>query len=140
MGSRGDQIKQTGVNSSGKFIEVRNIRPDRHWNPKIDAVQSRRDHCKKRSKDRKPSRLWRRYNAVKRKMERKRSNQLKDFQHKTAKKLVENTKAGTIIIGDLSVKEMPKSQSATRQMYRSTQGAGYLARFAGFLTYKAILA
>ena len=80
------------------------------------------------------------YNAVKRKMERKRSNQLKDFQHKTAKKLVENTKAGTIIIGDLSVKEMPKSQSATRQMYRSTQGAGYLARFAGFLTYKAILA
>jgi len=73
-------------------------------------------------------------------MERTRSNQLKDFQHKTAKELVENTKAGTIIIGDLSVKEMPKSQSATRQMYRSTQGAGYLARFAGFLTYKAILA
>jgi putative transposase len=133
-------IKQTAVNSQGKFVEVRNIRPDRYWNPKIDAVQSRRDHCRKKSKDRKPSRRWKRYNAVKKKMEQKRGNQFKDFQHKVSKKLVENTKAGTIIIGDLSVKKMPKSRSATRQMNRSTQGTGYLARFAGFLTYKAILA
>jgi len=132
-------IKQTAVNSQGKFIEVQNIRPDRYWNPKIDAVQSRRDHCKK-VKGKKPSRRWVRYNATKRKMERKRSNQLKDFQHKVSKTLVENTRAGTIIIGDLSVKKMPKSRSATRQMNRSTQGAGFLARFAGFLTYKGILA
>jgi len=133
-------IKQTAVNSQGKFIEVQNSRPDRYWNPKIEAVQARRDHCRKKSKDPKPSRRWIRYNAAKRTMERKRSNQLNDFQHKQSKKLVENTKAGTIIIGDLSVKKMPKSKSATRQMNRSTQGTGYLARFAGFLTYKAILA
>ncbi|MGB4757004.1 MAG: hypothetical protein WBH15_03855 [Candidatus Methanoculleus thermohydrogenotrophicum] len=102
-------------------------------------MQSRRDHCKKKSKDQKSSRRWRRYNAVKQKMERKQSNQFKDFQHKVSRKLVVNTRAGTIIIGNLSVKKMPKSQSATRQMNRSTQGAGYLARFAGFLTYKATL-
>lgn len=131
--------KQTAVNSQGKFIEVQNIRPDRYWNPKIAAVQSRRDHCKK-SKGQKPSRRWIRYNEVKKKMERKRSNQLKDFQHKVSKHLVDNTRAGTIIVGDLSVKKMPKSKSASRSLNRSTQGTGYLARFAGFLTYKAILA
>nr|WP_303714180.1 transposase [Methanoculleus marisnigri] len=132
-------IKQTAVNSQGKFIEVKNIRPDRYWNPKIDAVQSRRDHCKK-VKGKKPSRRWISYNTTKRKMERKRSDQIKDFQHKVSKNLVENTRAGTIIIGDLSVKKMPKSRSATRQTNRSTQGTGHLARFAGFLTYKGILA
>ncbi|KUK61707.1 MAG: Transposase [Methanoculleus marisnigri] len=132
-------IKQTAVNSQGKFIEVKNIRPDRYWNPKIDAVQSRRDHCKK-VKGKKPSRRWISYNTTKRKMERKRSDQIKDFQHKVSKNLVENTRAGTIVIGDLSVKKMPKSRSATRQTNRSTQGTGHLARFAGFLTYKGILA
>ncbi|MDG6251516.1 transposase [Methanocalculus sp.] len=132
-------IKQTAVNSQGKFIEVQNIRPDRYWNKKIDTVQSKRDHCKK-IKGKQPSRRWKRYNAVKRKMEKKKSNQLKDFQHKVSKKLVENTKAGTIIIGDLPVKKMPRSKTATKPMNRSTQGTGYLARFAGFLTYKAILA
>ena len=92
--------KHVAVNSAGKFIGVTNARPDKYWNNKIDAMQSQRDHCKK-VKNQRPSRRWRRYNAAKRKMERKRSNQIKDIQHKLSKKLVENTKATTIVVGDL---------------------------------------
>jgi putative transposase len=36
-------------------------------------------------------------------MSRKKANQVKDFQHKLSKTMVENTKAKTIIVGDLSV-------------------------------------
>ena len=42
-----------------------------------------------------------------------------------------------MVVGDLDVKSMPQSERANRKMNRSTQGTGYLARFTGFLTYKA---
>jgi len=126
--------KHVAVNSAGKFLEVPNARPDRYWNPKIDAVQSRRDHCKKKS------RKWQRLNRAKRTMERKRSNQLKDFQHKLSRKLIENTRAATILVGDLSVKQMPKSKQATPGLNRATQNTGALSRFIGLVTYKAALA
>jgi len=126
--------QHVAVNSHGKFLEVRNARPDRYWNPKIDAVQARRDHCKRKS------RQWKRLNRAKRTMERKRSNQLRDFQHKLSRKLIENTRAATILVGDLSVKQMPKSKQATPGLNRATQNAGHLSRFIGLLTYKAALA
>jgi len=126
--------KRVGVNSHGKFLDVRNARPDRYWNPKIDAVQSRRDHCKKKS------RKWKTFNHSKRTMERKRSNQLNDVQHKVSRNLVRNTRAATIVVGDLSVKQMPTSKQATPGLNRSTQNAGHLSRFIGLVTYKATLA
>jgi putative transposase len=131
--------KHVGVNSVGKFIEVANARPDKYWNTKIDAVTSRRDHCRKpdRKTRQHPSRRWLRYNTTKRTMERKRSNQIKDFQHKLTNKLIKNTKSNTIIVGDLSVKQMPNSKQANRGLNRATQNTGYLGRFIRFLTYKA---
>jgi putative transposase len=131
--------KQTAVNLAGKFFEKKNIRPDLYWNKRIDKITSRRDHCIKHTKtnSRPSSRQWIHLNNIKRKFERKRSNQILDFQHKTSKMIVENTRANTIIVGDLDVKSMPQSEKANRRLNRSTQGTGYLARFAGFLTYKA---
>jgi len=127
----------TAVNMHGKFLEVKNPRPDKYWQPKIQQVQSKRDHCKK------GSRKWRWYHAKLRKMQRKLSNQIKDFQHKLSKKLVENTKANTIIIGNLSVKEMAQSDKTPKYMKnglnRATQNNGYLSRFARYLAYKARL-
>ncbi len=40
----------------------------------------------------------------------KKSNQLRDFQHKLSKKMVNNTKANTIIVGNLKVKNMAQSK------------------------------
>jgi putative transposase len=128
----------TAVNSQGKFLEVENPRTDKYWQPKVEDVQSKRDHC------RKVSRKWDRYNHKKRKMEKKRDNQMRDLQHKQSRKLVDNTKANTIVIGDLSVKSMPQSDRIPKRMKkglnRTTQNCGYLSRFAGYLAYKAELA
>ena len=68
-------------------------------------MQSKRDHCKKYSKK------WKGYNRKLSSMKRKCVNQMKDFQHKISKQIIENTKANTIIVGDLKVKEMGNSES-----------------------------
>ncbi len=79
-------------------------------------------------------------------MKRKQANQLKDFQHWLSKQVVENTKANTIIIGKLAVKEMAKKKKGTgnakktkakKTLNHSVQNTGFMLRFAEFLTYKA---
>jgi putative transposase len=76
-------------------------------------------------------------------MAKKKSNQLKDFQHKLSKKMVNNTKANIIIFGDLKVKNMAQSKKQKdkrkKAQNRSTQNQGYLSRFIGFFAYKAEL-
>lgn len=136
--------KQTGVNLEGKYIEIKNIRPDLYWKEKISSLQSRRDHCKKkdgRKKNcRKSSKRWVQLDNLKKKCERRSRNQILDFQHKISKMIVNNTKANMIFIGDLSVKDMSQSEQANRSLNRGTQNTGYLGRMAQFLIYKATLA
>jgi putative transposase len=133
----------TCINLKGKIHEVISPRPDKYWQPKIDKIKSRRDHCKGQKKGSKKSRRYLKLHRNYRKMERKKSNQLKDFQHKLSKKMVNNTKANTIIIGKLDVKNMAQSKKLKgkkkRAVNRSTQNQGYLSRFIEFLTYKAEL-
>ena len=124
----------TAVNTLGRFFEVINPRPDKYWNPRVDAICSRRDHCKKRS------RKWHRLNNALRRCQRKCSDQLQDHQHKLSREMVSNTKANTIVIGHLAVKEMARSGRTTSGLNRSIHNTGYISRFARFLTYKAKLA
>jgi putative transposase len=126
--------KHTGVNVHGKFVEFANSRHDLYWNPRLDKLQSKRDRCKKKS------RKWLYLNKTFKKLKRKSSRQTKDFQHKLSRKIVENTKANTIIVGDLNVKAMAQSAQSFSGLNRSTQNNGYLGRFVRFLTYKAELA
>jgi putative transposase len=126
--------KHTAVNSYGKFVEFYVSRHDQYWNPIVDLLQSRRDHCKKKS------RRWHHWNMTLKKSKRKCSRQTRDFQHKLSRRIVENTKARTIIVGDLNVKSMAQSLRATAGLNRSTQNNGYLGRFVRFLSYKSELA
>ncbi len=125
----------TAVNSQGKFLVVNNQRPDKYWNQKIAKIQARRDRCKKFSNK------WKFFNRIKRKYERKRDDQLKDFQHKLSTKVVNNTKANTLIVGELQVKAMAQSTKVPNFMRsglnRATQSTGTLGRFVQFLTYKS---
>lgn len=134
-------ISQTaGVNLHGKFVQFKHRRPDRYWKKKLEQIQSMRDHCKK------GSRKWTWYNRKLKKMKRKETNQLKDFQHWLSKQIVEHTKANTIIIGKLPVKEMAKKTKGTgnakktkaqKTLHHSVHNTGFMGRFAEFLTYKA---
>ncbi len=132
-------MKHTGVNLDGKFIEFENKRYDKYWQKRVQEIQSRRDHCKKGSIK------WNILNSNLKLMKKKCANQLKDFQHKLSRKIIDNTKANTIIVGDLSVKDMSKKKKGksnhkgTKGLNRAIQNTGTLGRFVRFLTYKAKL-
>ena len=130
----------TAVNQQGRFIQIRNRRPDLYWKNKLREVQSRRDHCRKYSN------RWWFYQRKWLKMRLKLTNQLRDFQHKVSKVVVNNTRANTIGIGNLDVKAMARKKRATgcrrrdralNTLNHSMQNTGSLGRFAEFLTYKA---
>ena len=127
-------IKQTAVNLQGKFKEFTNQRPDKYWQKPIETLQSKRDHCKKYSIK------WKKLNALHNKCKRKSANQMKDFQHKLSRKIINNTKANIILVGDLSPKQMCKKERCKKGLHRSVHNSGFLGRFVGFLTYKAKLA
>ena len=129
----------TAVNTKGKFIQVKNERPDKYWQPKIEEIQSRRDKCKK------GSRRWNGLNKDLKRMKRRCVNQMRDFQHKTSRKIIDNTRANTIIVGDLQIKKMGKrkkgkqNHKGARSLNRAIQNTGTMGRFTNFLTYKAEL-
>jgi len=140
-----------GVNLHFKFLQLKNRRPDLYWKKKIAEVQSKRDHCRHPTKE-KPhltkSKKWYWYDKNLISMKRKQSNQLRDYQHKISKQVVRNTKANTIIIGDLNVKEMAKKKKGTgnakktkinKTLNHSIHNTGSFGRFVQFLTYKAEL-
>ena len=134
-------VSQTaGVNIHGKTVLFTHRRADLYWKMKIEEVQGKRDHCKK------GSHKWKWYDQKLKQMKRKQANQLKDFQHWLSKQIVENTKANTIIIGDLNVKKMAKKKKGTgnarktkaqKTLNHSVHNTGFMSRFAEFLTYKS---
>jgi len=130
----------SAVNLDGKFVQIKNRRADLYWKEKLEEVQSKRDHCKKGSN------RWKRYHQKYCKMKEKCANQLRDFQHKISKQIVEHTKANTIIVGELNVKQMARKKKTTKSprqnkthktLNHSLQNTGSLGRFVQFLTYKA---
>ncbi len=130
----------TAVNQQGKFVQIRNRRPDLYWKDKLRQVQSRRDQCKKHSN------RWWFYQRKWVKMRRKLINQLRDFQHKVSKVVVTHTRANTLIVGKLAVMRMARKKpasgsrrqdTANRTLNHSLQNTGFLGRFVQFLTYKA---
>ncbi|MHA2306575.1 MAG: RNA-guided endonuclease InsQ/TnpB family protein [Candidatus Hodarchaeales archaeon] len=123
----------SAVNLKSQFIQITNKRPDNYWRKKIVEVQSKRDHCKKKS------RKWHWYNRKLVEIKRKQSSQLKDFQHKISKVVVTNTKANTLIVGNLAVKQMARKKKLKHQktLNYSLQNTGHISRFVQFLTYKA---
>lgn len=123
-------MKQTAVNIYGQFVEHTNKRPDRYWQKPKEQLQSRIDHCKKYS--RKWYKLKKSFNYCSTKS----ANQLKDSQHKLSRKIVDNTKAKTIIVGDLNTKKMSQT-SNSKARSRSLQNTGSISRLVGFLTYKS---
>lgn len=126
-------VKHTAVNNKGRCIEFKNERPDKHWEKIIAKIQSRRDHCKKRS------RKWNRLHKTLAKCKRRSANQLKDFQHKLSRRIIDNTKANTIIIGKIETKKLAQKNKYAKNLNTSLHNTGNISRFVRFLTYKAKL-
>ena len=130
----------SAVNSQGKFLQIKNRRPEKYWRPKIAAVMAKRDRCKQFS------RRWHWYNQKLYHMVRKLTNQLRDYQHWLSHKLVSNTKANTLIFGTPAVKQMAqqtqgpgtgRTKKAQKTLHYSLQNTGSITRFVEFVAYKA---
>jgi putative transposase len=126
-------MKHTAVNMEGKFHEIKTQRPDRYWQKSLENIQSRRDHCKKYSN------RWKANHKLYCKLRRKSSNQMRDILHKSSRKVIDNTKANTILVGDLNPKKMCQSPSEkkNRGLHKSLHNIGIISTFVSFLTYKA---
>jgi putative transposase len=133
----------SGVNVRGETIQFKNRRADKYWKPMIEDVQANRDHCKKFS------RRWHRYDKKLGRMKFRCAAQMKDYQHWVSCWIVDHTRANTIIIGNLDVKDMAKKKSdtgsprqnkANKTLNHSLQNTGSIGRFASFLEYKASFA
>ena len=73
-------------------------------------------------------------------------NQTKDWQHKQSLNLLKNTKANTIIVGNLSPRQMikinkkaSKGNKYQNSVNRGVHNTGHLSCFVELLTYKAKL-
>ncbi len=134
-------IHQTvGVNYLGKALHFTHRRADLYWKKKIEQVQSKRDHCKKYSKK------WNWYQLKLKKMMKKCVYQLKDYQHWLSTQIITHTKANTIIVGKLKVKQMANKKKSSgnnttnkqiKTLNYSVKNTGFISRFTQFLTYKA---
>ncbi len=149
--------KHSAVNLHGQFFDSTIKRADKYWEPKVRNIQRRMSHCKK------GSRMWKKLQRKFNIMRSKEANQTKDWQHKQALNYLRNTKANTIIVGDLSPKQMAQSNTTKQKqkrkgnkgksskssksskmskkqqagVNRGVHNTGHLGRFVQFLTYKA---
>ncbi len=73
----------TAINTQAKFYESVNPRQDKYWNPIVDKIQSKRDHCKKGGNK------WNHLHKAMNKRKKKCSNQIKNTQHKLTRKMVD---------------------------------------------------
>lgn len=98
----------------------------------VNLLKSKRDKCKKRSRN------YKNYNKLVFKYQTKRTNKNKDFQHKTSKKIIDiciENNISNLIVGDIKTKSCVTDYNKT--LNKSTQNNGYLSRFKTFLQYKS---
>ncbi len=130
-------IKQlaTGVSARGRFYHIGGFKGARWYNKQLDKIRSKRDKCKKKS--RRYLFLSRVYQRVSEKKRRKRSDSLHKASHLMAHRLVERT----VVVGDLSQRQMVMKQHQERNRYlnRAVYNEWGLYAFVQMLTYKCAL-
>ncbi len=125
----------TGVNEQGRVYTVGGFKGHQWYNKQLDKLRSKRDKCKKKS---------RRYihlsNVYKRVSEKKR-NKRKDSLHKASHLIAHTLVERTVIVGDLSQRQMVTQQHVERNKHlnRAVYNEWGLYTFTQMLQYKCDL-
>src|SRR5712692_6601141 len=125
----------TGVNEQGRFYHVGGFKGGQWYNKQLDKIRSKRDKCKKKSR-----RYMHLSNVYKRVAEKRRNKQrvsLHKASHLIAHKLV----ASTIVVGELSQRQMVTKQHVERNKHlnRSVFNEWGCSTFVHMLLYKCQL-
>ncbi len=97
----------TGVNEQGHVYTVGGFKGYRWYNKQLDKIRSKRDKCKKKSK--RYIRLSKVYKRVSEKKRQKQRDSLHKASHLISHKLVEST----VVVGDLSQRQMTMKERAS---------------------------
>jgi len=125
----------TGVNEQGRVYTVGGFKGSRWYNKQLDKIRAKRDKCKKKS--RRYIHLSRVYKRV---AEKKRYKQ-KDSHHKASHLIAHTLVERTVVIGDLSQRQMVMKEHAERNKYlnRAVFNDWGLYGFVQMLVYKCLL-
>jgi putative transposase len=125
-----------GVNEQGRCYHIGGFTGYRWYNKQLDKIRSKRDKCQKKS--RRYLHLSRVYQRVSEKKRQKRRDCLHKASHLISHRLVEST----IVIGDLSQRQMVTKRHVERckELHRAVYNDWGLYQFINMLTYKCVLA
>ena len=125
----------TGVNEQGRVYTVGGFKGHQWYNKQLDKLRSKRDTCKKKS--RRYIHLSNVYKRVSEKKQNKRKDSLHKASHVIAHTLVERT----VIVGDLSQRQMVTKQHVERNKHlnRAVYNEWGLYTFIEMLSYKCDL-
>lgn len=125
----------TGVNEHGRFYHIGGFKGSQWYNRQLDTIRSKRDKCKKKS--RRSIHLSNVYKRVAQKKRNKQRDSLHKASHLIAHKLVERT----VVIGDLSQRQMVTREHAERNKHlnRAVFNDWGLYTFTEMLKYKCHL-
>ena len=124
-----------GVNKQGRVYTVGGFKGARWYNKQLDKIRSKRDRCKKKSK-----RYIHLSNVYKRVSEKKHNKQ-KDSLHKASHLISHKLVASTVVVGDLSQRQMVMKQHQERNKHlnRAVYNEWGLYTFLEMLKYKCQL-
>jgi len=125
----------TGVNEQGRVYTVGGFKGHQWHNKQLDKIRSKRDKCKKKS---------RRYiylSKVYKRVSEKKRNKRKDSLHKASHLIAHTLVERTVIVGDLSQRQMVTKQHVDRNKHlnRAVYNEWGLYTFIAMLKYKCDL-
>jgi putative transposase len=127
----------TGVNEQGRVYSVGGFKGYRWYNKQLDKIRSKRDKCQKKS--RRYIHLCKVYKRVSQKKRQKQRDSLHKASHLISHKLVEST----VVVGDLSQRQMARSEQEkekpNRQKNRAVFNEWGCYTFVQMLLYKCQL-
>ena len=125
----------TGVNEQGRVYTISGFKGARWYNKQLDKIRSKRDRCKKKSR-----RYIHMSEVYKRVSQKKRSKQ-QDSLHKASHLIAHKLVASTVVVGDLSQRQMVMKQHVERNKHlnRSVFNDWGLYGFVQMLVYKCVL-
>ncbi len=124
----------TGVNEQGRFYHIGGFKGNRWYTKQQDKIRSKRDRCKKGSK------RYRRLSQVYKRVSERKRNKQRDSLHKASHLLAHKVVERTVVIGDLSQKQMVTKQHKERNKHlnRAVYNEWGLFTFVQMLKYKCL--
>ena len=124
----------TGVNTQGRFYHIGGFKGHRWYNTHLDKIRSKRDRCKK------GSRRYRHLSQVYQRVSERKHNKQRDSLHKASHLLAHKVVERTVVIGDLSQKQMVMNTHKERNKHlnRAVFNDWLLYTFVQMLMYKCL--